>query len=294
MIAKASTFIKLFRIPQWVKNGFVFLPMFFGGKLLQENAVWISCIAFFIFSFASSAIYCFNDYMDAAADRLHPVKRLRPVASGVISRPIALLSAFVLAIISFAATIYLLKSLSCLLILSAYIILNIGYSCGLKKITILDVFIIAIGFVLRLWFGGEATFTPLSPWIVCMTFLLTLFLAFAKRRDDVILTEQGNKNCRESSRNYNLTFLNQTLGVLAAITIVCYLMFTVSTQVTDRIGSNYLYITSIFVIFGILRYLQIAIVMSDSGRPTRVLLRDRYIIISIVCWALTYSFFLYI
>lgn len=287
-------YLRLLRINQWVKNGFVFLPMFFGGKIFSPECWLDSVIAFVVFSLAASSIYCLNDCIDAEKDRLHPVKRNRPVASGAVIPRIALYLSGICGFFSLALSLLFLSNIICTIILLIYLAMNLGYAFGLKNIPILDVFIIAIGFVLRLYEGGEACDIPLSPWIICMTFLLTLFLGFGKRRDDVIQAQKiENKSLRKSSANYNLAFMNQTLGILAAITIVCYLMFTISPSVTERIGSDYLFFTAAFVIFGMLRYLQIAIVMEQSGDPSRTLIKDPYIIGSVICWIISYTILLY-
>lgn len=287
-------YLRLIRVNQWVKNFFVFLPMFFGGRLFMADCWCHSFIAFVVFSFASSAIYCLNDCIDVEKDRMHPTKRNRPIAAGTITKRSAMTISAICAIVSLTVSVVFLPNPYCTIIVILYLALNLGYVFVLKDIAILDVFIIAIGFVLRLYEGGAATSIPLSPWIVTMTFLLTLFLGFAKRRDDLIqMGESGNKALRKSSSTYNAAFLNQTLGVLASITIVCYLMFTISPSVTERIGSDYLFLTSLFVIFGILRYLQIAIVMERSGDPSRTFLKDPYIIGTVVCWIVTYTYLLY-
>lgn len=159
---------------------------------------------------------------------------------------------------------------------------------------IVDVFIIAIGFILRLMAGSIATHIQLSHWIVLMTFLLALFLALAKRRDDVIMFEQEGKQMRKNISRYNLSFLDTTISITVSITLVCYLMYTVSDDVTARINSPYIYFTSLFVFLGMYRYLQITIVDHKSGSPTKILLKDSFIQICIICWILSFIFILYL
>lgn len=237
-----------------------------------------------------------NDIRDVDSDRLHPRKCKRPVAAGEISVAQAWIAFAVLVVISFGIAMFCLESATGVyvsLILLAYLILNIAYTLGLKKVSILDVFIISLGFVLRLVAGGVAENISLTPWIILMTFLLTLFLAFAKRRDDVILLEQSGQLPRASVRNYNLQFMDATLGILASITIVCYVMFCVSPEVETRIGSDYVYVSSIFVLAGILRYLQIAIVKRGSGSPTEALIHDRFLQGCIILWGTFFFVILY-
>ncbi len=291
-----KSFCQLIRPQQWIKNCFVFLPIFFGRSLFDGQA-WIDAIiTFMAFCAISSAVYCMNDIRDVDSDRLHPRKCKRPVAAGEISVAQAWIAFAVLVVISFGIAMFCLESATGVyvsLILLAYLILNIAYTLGLKKVSILDVFIISLGFVLRLVAGGVAENISLTPWIILMTFLLTLFLAFAKRRDDVILLEQSGQLPRASVRNYNLQFMDATLGILASITIVCYVMFCVSPEVETRIGSDYVYVSSIFVLAGILRYLQIAIVKRGSGSPTEALIHDRFLQGCIILWGTFFFVILY-
>jgi 4-hydroxybenzoate polyprenyltransferase len=175
-----------------------------------------------------------------------------------------------------------------------YFVLNLAYTLKLKHYPLIDVFIIAIGFVLRVIIGGVVTEIELSHWIILMTFLLALFLAFAKRRDDVLIFEDTGICMRSGIQQYNTQFLDQTLTVLASIMIVCYIMYTVSEEVVKRLNCNYVYITSIFVVFGMLRYLQISIVKKNSGSPTKILLKDRFIQITVLLWVISFIFIIYL
>lgn len=163
----------------------------------------------------------------------------------------------------------------------------------MKHIAIIDTFIIATGFVLRVVISGVATNIWISHWIILMTFLLALFLAFAKRRDDVIIYKDTGIKIRNNINRYNIEFMNQAISIIAAIIIVSYIMYTVSTDVIERFNSSYLYITTIWVLLGVLRYLQITIVDVKSGSPTKVLAKDRFIQISIGGWLITFLFIIY-
>lgn len=291
-----KSLINLCRPQQWSKNVFLFLPMFFGGQLGCVHCWYQSIIAFFAFSFMASAIYCFNDVIDIKYDRLHPLKCKRPVASGEVSiyQAIALMAALITA--SFTLSFLALNGHNTLAagIIAAYLLLNISYCLRLKQIAIIDVFTIAIGFVLRLLVGGVVCGIVLSPWIVAMTFLLALFLAFAKRRDDFLLWEANGMSPRRAITRYNLAFLNQTLGILASVTIVCYILYTVSPEVVNRLGSQYVYVTAVFVLAGILRYLQATIVDSRSGSPTKILYTDHFIHVCIIGYIITFFIILYL
>ena len=293
---KIKDIVRLVRPEQWLKNGFVLLPVFFGGKLLDRE-IWEHVIpAFVAFCFMASAVYCLNDVRDVEADRMHPRKCKRPVASGAVSvhAAIAVMVTLIAASLLTAWGLCGNAGLNVALIIGGYFVLNVAYCLKLKYYAIVDVFIVSTGFVLRLLCGGIATDIPLSPWIVLMTFLLALFLAFAKRRDDVVMYEQSGVVTRGNILNYNLPFMNQTLGVIGTITIMCYIMYTLSPEVMKRLDSQYLYLTSVFVIAAILRYLQISIVKVNSGSPTKILIRDRFIQGCVAGWIITFAIILYL
>ena len=292
-----SNLFKLIRPHQWLKNVFVMIPMFFGGSLLDPSDIRASVITFFAFSFIASSVYCFNDIIDVDADRRHPVKCKRPIASGAIS----VKSAW-----AFMALMFLLSAgMVCLLdtythviqvglVILVYYLLNILYCSKLKQYAIVDVCIIAFGFVLRVLAGGFATDIVLSNWLVLMTFLLTLFLSFAKRRDDVLRMNETGEPPRKNTIRYNLTFINQAITITASVTLVCYIMYTVAPEVVNRFHSDLLYLTSVFVLLGLLRYIQITVVDKKSGDPTKMMLRDRFTQCVVLVWALTFLVLIYV
>lgn len=287
--------IKLIRPKQWIKNFFVFIPMFFGGSLLDQEDILASIITFFSFSFAASSIYCLNDIIDVEADRRHPVKCRRAIASGLISVPQAYLLMAFLFFLS-VAVLFLLprNALHTSAIIVFYWLLNIAYCLRLKQYAILDVCVVAFGFVLRILAGGFATETVLSNWLVLMTFLLTLFLSFAKRRDDVLRMNATGEAPRKNTSRYNLTFINEAITITAGVTLVCYILYTVSPEVISRFHTRYLYLTSVFVLVGLLRYIQLTVVDKKSGDPTKVILRDRFTQLIVVAWLLSFLFIIYI
>lgn len=286
--------IQLIRPLQWTKNAFVFIPLFFSGKLMNPYS-WIeSIIVFFCFSFVASGVYCLNDLKDVESDRLHPKKRFRPIASGKIS----VFGAWTIMLFMISSgfclgRFCLAQYRDVILVLAVYLILNILYCMRLKRIAIVDVFIVSAGFVLRVLSGGFACQIWVSPWLICMTFLLALFLSFAKRRDDVVLMENTGVVVRKNIMRYNLPFLNQTLGIIAAVTLMSYIMYTISPEVIERLGSEYIFVSAIFVLAGILRYLQVTIVDLKSGSPTKILLKDRFIQTTILCWTITFLIIIY-
>lgn len=286
--------IKIIRPQQWVKNLFVFIPMFFGGSLLDTTDIISSIVTFIAFSLTASSVYCFNDIIDAAADRRHPVKCHRPIASGAVSRAQGYMLMATTLAVGMAATQLLPQCrMEVAAVIGCYYVINLAYCTWLKHHAIIDVCTIAFGFVLRIIAGGVATEIVLSQWIVLMTFLLTLFLSLAKRRDDVLRMETTGEAPRKNTVRYNLTFINQAITIAAAVTIVCYIMYTVSPDVVSTYRTNHLYLTSIFVIIGLLRYLQIAMVDQKSGDPTKVVLHDHVTQLIIVFWGLSFLILIY-
>lgn len=287
--------LKLIRPHQWLKNGFVFIPMFFGGGLLDTDNIVNGIITFFSFSFIASSVYCFNDIVDVDDDRRHPVKCQRPVASGAIGITSAYALMVVMVLLSFSLLLFLpQQGWKVAAIILFYFVMNLTYCTKLKQYAILDVCIIAFGFVLRILAGGMATSIMLSNWLVLMTFLLTLFLSFAKRRDDVVRMNETGEAPRHNTIRYNLTFINQAITITGAVTLVCYIMYTVSPDVTGRFNTQYLYLTSIFVLVGLLRYIQLTVVDKRSGDPTKILMRDRFTQLIVVGWISAFLVIIYL
>ena len=289
--------IQLTRPQQWLKNVFVMIPMFFGGSLLDTSDIKSSLTTFFAFSFIASSIYCFNDIIDVEADRRHPVKSKRPIASGAISMVQARLLMLFMLVCSLA-TLLLLDTMTHTLTVGAvlviYYVMNLFYCSKLKQYAIVDVCIIAFGFVLRVLAGSYATDIVPSKWLVLMTFLLTLFLSFSKRRDDVLRMNETGEAPRKNTTRYNLTFINQAITITASVTLVCYIMYTVSPEVVSRFHSDLLYLTSVFVLLGLLRYIQLTVVDQKSGDPTKMMLKDRFTQCVVLMWAMAFLVLIYI
>ncbi len=286
--------ITLIRPYQWIKNLVVLFPIFFGGALGHFDALSEGFITVLSFSFASSSIYCLNDIMDVNDDRRHPKKCSRPLASGAIS----ISQGYFLIIAMLALSILSLSFLperrnETGAIIGFYWLLNVAYCLALKQHAIIDVCIVAFGFVLRILAGGMATDIKLSKWIVLMTFLLMLFLSFAKRRDDVLRMNETGETPRKNTYRYNLTFINQAITITASVTLVCYIMYTMSPETIANFHTENLYLTSIFVLLGLLRYIQLAVVDKKSGDPTKVLLHDRFIQLIVLGFGLTFLIIIY-
>lgn len=285
--------LKLLRAHQWLKNFFVFLPIFFGNQILNKESLLLTTLTFFAFSILSSSIYCLNDIMDVEMDRLHPEKKNRPIAKGTISISAAYTTMCVLLAISLTTLIFA-RLYAVLIIAVIYYILNILYCLRLKHIPLIDIFIVSSGFVLRILAGGYSSNIELSNWIVLMTFLISLFLALAKRLDDTIYYKEKKIKLRKNISRYNAEFIQLSLAIIASVTIVCYIMYTVDQNVIERISNNYLYTTSIFVMLGILRFLQLTIVDMKSSSPTKILIKDRFIQLCIFFWMALFTIILYI
>ncbi|MBI5589055.1 MAG: decaprenyl-phosphate phosphoribosyltransferase [Deltaproteobacteria bacterium] len=287
-----AAFIRLARPHQYLKNGFIFLPLFFSYQFTHWQLLLRVTLSFLVFCLAASSVYVLNDLKDIQDDRLHPVKKNRPLASGAISVTEAGFFWILLALSSLMLTL-IFPDFSVLMLTAGYIGMNIAYSFSLKHIPIVDVVTIASGFVLRVCVGGRAAGIPVSHWIVLMTFLLALFLALAKRRDDLLLAVDG-KHLRRSLNGYTMEYVSLSMGVMAAVTIVSYILYTLSPEVIIKHGSDKLYLTTFWVIVGLLRYLQITVVKNFSGSPTRALIQDVFLQIVIAGWIANFVLLLYI
>ena len=289
-------YIQLLRPLQWIKNAFVFAPVFFSTNLLKPEFFWPTLVVFVSFCLISSAIYCFNDLRDIETDRLHPKKCKRPIASGNVS----IRGGYVMMILCTIGALLLIPLAQSpntpylYIIIGGYWLMNIAYCIRLKQIAILDVTIIAIGFVMRVLAGGAASNIWISHWLVLMTFLVTLFLAFTKRNDDYRLYEQTGQKPRVSITGYNKTFINEATAIIASITMVCYIMYTMSPEVIARMGTRYVYLTSGWVLAGLLRYLQNMIVYGLSGSPTKSLVKDHFIQFCIIGWLASFFAIIYL
>ncbi|HVB02730.1 MAG TPA: UbiA prenyltransferase family protein [Chitinophagaceae bacterium] len=285
------SYFKLLRPKDWAKNLFLFIPLFFSGNLFNwiklEKLAW----GFLAFSLIASSVYILNDYRDIEVDRNHPVKCSRPLASGSVSKTVALGIMSVCIIAGFALSLVLRTKFT--FVLGIYFLLNVAYSFGLKNISILDILILAIGFVLRVKAGGILAFVVISQWLIIMVFLLALFMAVGKRRDDVLIRMKSGKDMRQSVKGYNLDFLNVCLAIVCAIIIMAYLMYTVSPEVNARFGSYRLFYTALFVISGIMRYLQLIYLENNSGSPTKLLFGDRFLQINLLLWIISFYVILY-
>ncbi len=283
--------LQLLRIEHWVKNLFVFLPAFFAARLTEWAVMQQAFLAFLAFSAIASGVYVLNDWVDAPQDRNHPDKQHRPIARGAVRRSDAflILAGALLAGFALAATL----GPTVLLIGALYTGINVLYTFALKHIAIVDISLIGMGFLLRVFAGGEATGIEVSHWLTVMTFLLALILGLAKRRGEYVVATRGH-SFRRALEGYNLPFLDAAIVVCSTVAIVAYLMYCFSPEVTERIGSQRIYYTAFFVITGILRYLQLTLVFGRTESPTRALLRDHFLQLTLLGWIGAFVWLLYL
>jgi len=279
----------LLRPQQWAKNLFIAAPLFFTPEAVSAGTVTAVIMGIAAFSALASGIYVMNDWTDRKADALHPVKRHRPLAAGTVSPALA----FGLMIILVAGGLYGAYRLDTefFRIALLYAILNTAYSFGLKKLSIVDILIIAFGFVLRIEAGAALINVSSSPWIVITAGLLALFLALAKRRDDFVHNLDASH--RASLTGYSKVFLDAALAMTLGAMLVAYLIYTTDEAVMARMGTDKLYYTAPFVVAGVLRYLQITLVEERSGSPTRIVLTDRFMLLAVLGWIAMFAGLIY-
>lgn len=276
--------IKEMRIRQWIKNVFVLAAIVFDRQLKNPEALWRSILGFIIFCLISSSIYFINDLFDKEADRNHPVKKNRPIASGRLPVPIALAIAIILTIVSLAGAFLL--SLNFGWVISVYLVLNLAYSKWLKHIAIIDVLVIAAGFVLRV--AGGVTLIVVerfSPWLYVVTTLFALYIGFGKRRTELALLSAEANNHRKVLEGYTLPFLDQLIIIVSSTTLVAYSLYTFSAP--NLPDNHSMMLTIPFVLYGIFRYLYLVQVKQAGGAPEDVIMSDRPLQATVLLWGLS-------
>jgi len=284
-------YLQLLRTKDWAKNLFLLLPLFFSGQLFNWEKYPSLLVGIIAFSCIASSIYIINDYRDIEDDRKHYEKKSRPLASGAVTKTAALIICAFLILAGFGLALLIRDKL--VFVIGIYFLLNLGYSFGLKNVAILDIIILSAGFVLRVKAGAVIIYVGLSEWLTIMVFLLALFMAIGKRRDDVLLKLNSGMDVRKSVKGYNLELLNVLTVLVCTVIVVSYFMYTMSPEIQRRMGTYRLYYTCLFVLAGIMRYLQIIFVQAASGSPTKVLYRDRFIQASLILWIISFYLILY-
>jgi len=276
------TGLRLLRIQQWTKNLLVLAALLFAAQFHLPKQILLAGLAFIAFCLVSSAVYIGNDLLDREADRAHPRKRLRPVASGAVQPGVAALIAVSLAAVG--VTLAAIVSPGVLWCAVAYIALQVAYSICLKTVVILDVMSISAGFVLRAVAGAYAIDAVISPWLLICTILLALFLALSKRRSELFASDQPQSH-RRVLGDYSPPFLDQLISIVTSCTVLAYILYTFSDQTTMKFHSRLMPLTSPFVLYGIFRYLFLIHQKSAGGEPEMLLIQDMPLLANIVLWA---------
>ncbi|MCB9521856.1 MAG: decaprenyl-phosphate phosphoribosyltransferase [Myxococcales bacterium] len=265
--------LRALRPHQWVKNAFVFAALVFSRNLTNADAGLRSLLAFAAFSFVASAIYLVNDVADYERDRVHPKKSKRPIAAGQVKRPTALVMSALLAPLGLGAAWWLNPATGATI--TVYGVMNLAYSFGLKHVVLLDVFIIALGFLLRVSVGAFAIEVGISPWLLICTFFIALFLAFCKRRHELVSLGDDAAAHRGILAEYSTPFIDKMISALASMTVMSYALYTIDPRVSQRLGTDGLVLTVPLVLFGVFRYLYLVHQHQKGGSPTEIVLTDR-------------------
>lgn len=285
-------YLKLIRLQQWVKNVFVFVPLLFSLHLFDRNYFLTALFAFFIFSLSSSTIYVINDLIDIEADRMHPLKKNRPLPSGAISKLAAVITFIVLLII--IAILLPNFNYDFILCVTSFIVLNVLYTFYFKHIVILDVFSIAAGFTLRVLAGAFVIGVPISSWLLLTTMFISLFLGVMKRHSELTLTpDSNNSSSRKVLAEYSLNFADQMATVAAAGVIICYALYTVAQRTVSVFNTENLIYTTPFVVFGIFRYMYLEYKSNGAENTTKLLATDIAMIVTVIFYIITTVLIIY-
>ena len=289
-------YFELLRIKSWVKNGFLFLPLVFALKLLEQDLFISVVIAFFSFSFCSSFIYIINDVLDAKADALHPRKKNRPIPSGKISSRLALMIGVGCLAVSFGLVFSFAISVFFSYIILCYLFLNIAYVLVLKNIHLIELFVVAINFVLRVLAGCFVINVAPSNWILVVTFFLSLLLVLVKRRAELVVLGTNAAAHRKVLKYYSEGFLDKLILIAATITITAYILYSIDPKVTFLLKTNSLIYTSVFVVIGVFRFVQLSEgkEFEGEGDPTTLLFKDRFTQLVLLAWLIGLFLLLYV
>jgi len=286
-----SALVKLARPAHWLKNGIIILALIFAGEMADPQKVELAFIAVAIFCLLSSAVYTFNDLIDREVDRKHPLKKQRPIASGQVSSGTAIF--IILILIGIALISAKMINPNFFAISVIFLVLNLLYTLWLKNIVIIDVMMVALSFVVRAYAGAFAIEVPASKWMLINTLLLALFLGFGKRRHELVFLEHEAAAHRRILVKYSPYLLDQLIAVVTPSVLVMYMLYSFSTEVSLKLGTQNLFTTIPFVVYGIFRYLYLIHKEEKGGSPTRVLISDRPILITVILWLMTTILVLY-
>ena len=283
--------LRAMRPSQWVKNLFVLAPAVFAHRLIDAAALGRTLVALVVFCAAASAVYLFNDLHDREADRNHPLKQHRPLASGALSPAVAWIVAVALGLASLAVAALLGRTF--LLVLLAYLALSLLYSWRLKHVVILDVMVLAFGYVLRVEAGAAAARVEVSSWLLLCTIFVALFLAFAKRRHELVLLADRAADQRSVLSQYSPVFLDQMINVVTAGSVLSYALYAMAEESVRKHGRGLVF-TVPLVLFGVFRYLYLVYQQPGHGNPTDEVLSDPPFLVNLALWGLVVLWILYV
>jgi 4-hydroxybenzoate polyprenyltransferase len=283
--------LKSIRPQQWLKNLFIFAPLIFSENIFHRSMFLQSLLAFVVFCLLSGALYILNDLKDIEEDRLHPIKSKRPLAAGRLKKSQAITAFVVLSFVSLLLAAMVNRDFFWVCLV--YFVLQIAYSFALKHVVILDVFIVASGFFLRVIAGAVAIQVQISPWLLICTTLLALFLALSKRRHEILLLDEEAMNHRPILKEYSPYLLDQMISVATASTVIAYCLYTISGETIEKFGTNKLILTIPFVLYGIFRYLYLIHQKAEGGTPETLILKDRPLLFDIFLWIITAALIIY-
>jgi 4-hydroxybenzoate polyprenyltransferase len=284
-------FFKSIRPQQWLKNLFIFAPLIFSENIFNRSMLFQTLLAFVVFCLLSGALYILNDLKDIEEDRLHPIKSKRPLAAGELKKRQAIAAFVILSFISLLLASWVNEEFLWVCLL--YFFLQIAYSFALKHVVILDVFIVASGFFLRVIAGAVAIQVQISPWLLICTTLLALFLAFGKRRHEILLLDEEALNHRPILKEYSPYLLDQMISVVTASTVIAYCLYTISGETIEKFGTNKLILTVPFVLYGIFRYLYLIHQKAEGGTPETLILKDHPLLLDIFLWIVSAALIIY-
>lgn len=276
---------------QWVKNLFIFAPLLFGKKLTDPAAAANALLAFTVFCLLASALYIFNDWIDIEEDRAHPEKRRRPLSSGLLPVPAALTAAAILAAAAFGLSVFL--GFHFFLLAALYVVMTVSYCLALKRVILLDSMTIATGFVLRIVGGAIAISVVPSHWLIVCAFLLALYLTFSKRRQELLMLSSEAGDHRKVLDEYSVTYLSRVNNILIGASVVCYALYTVAPETVEKFQTDNLIYGTVFVIYGMLRYMLLTENPSNGGNPTKMLLHDRPLLLTVIGWGIYNAIVIY-
>ena len=293
MLGELYRWGRLLHVSLWIKNVIVFAPLFFSGSFFCVDLLSRSLWTFFALCLMSSSVYCFNDIVNAGNDTIHSARSYRPIADRAITSAEGYVLMFVCAILGILVIAVTGAELSLFVIISAYWLLNIVYSLWLKRIAVIDITCISISLVLQALVGGLAIGIVVSQWLLLMTYLLAMFLALIKRYDNFLIAGKTGEGLCESTNGYSCNFVSIAMTIVAAVMLVCYVMYTMSGEVAHRFGTPYVFITSLWVLIAVLRFLQVTIVFNGDVSHTRMIITDRFLWLCFVGWLFTFFLIIY-